>query len=194
MQRTSCSVLHSAPDTNLIRFRHFRRASNWLRCARLLQQACARSPTLCARGYVLLIFSSWVYGRDCPATCACLYNAHKGWQPQEQAKEGLVSKKSWNKRLNQCVTCFRCCYVEYTPLSPILPLCCVFQAVTEPLPCFAMYNVAHIIFALQKTPKQATICVSQRFPFVSNLLRVRTHISNKFLSFLPLLTLLQACL
>ena len=88
--------------------------SDWLRCARLLQQVCARSPTLCARGYVLLIFSGWVCGRDCPARCACLYNAHKGWQPQEQAKEGLVSKKSWNKRLNQCVTCFRCCYVEYT--------------------------------------------------------------------------------
>ena len=64
-------------------------------------------------------------------------------------------------------------------------------------PCHVLQcstDVAHIIFALQKTPKQATICVSQRFPFVSNLLRMRTHISNKFLSFLPLLTLLQACL
>ena len=71
-------------------------ASDWLRCARLLQQACARSPTLCARGYVLLTFPGSVCGRDCPAMCACLYNAHKGWQPQEQAKEGLVSKKSWN--------------------------------------------------------------------------------------------------
>ena len=55
-------------------------------------------------------------------------------------------------------------------------------------------NVAHIIFALQRTPKQATNCVSQRVPFYSNLLRMRTHISNNFLSFVPLLTLLQACL
>ena len=56
-------------------------------------------------------------------------------------------------------------------------------------------NVAHIIFVLQKGHRN-----KQQFAFLnaslffSNLLRMRTHISNKFLSFLPLLTLLQACL
>ena len=90
------------------------RAIDCQRCARSSHQGYARSHTKCVQGEYLLICPDWACGKGCATALACLHHAHKGWQPQEQAEKRLMSKMSWNQRLHQCGTCFRCWCVEYT--------------------------------------------------------------------------------
>ena len=127
----------------------------------------------------MLIFPGWVCGRDCPTTCACLYNAHKGWQPQEQAKEGLVSKKSWNKGLINASRVF----VVGTLNILHDHLYCHFVASFRLLqsPCHVLQCSTHYLRAVKdpktsKTSRLSTRSFRQRFVADANVYRQQIRV------------------